>query len=258
MKEPVPRRRSKQSQRAILDSAAKLLTERGYADITIDGIAAAAKVGKTTIYRWWPTKASIFMELYAELATKITPPADSGSVVTDLALLLRGTFRLYRETAAGIALSGIVAEAQSNAVVSRIVRNDFAPSRRQVIMNLLERGVARNEISPDVNIELVSEVVAGATWYCVLVGSGPLTDKHADLLTERILAGVVPRSLIDKARASAAFSPAPGSGSTRTRSSAKSVPVRSPASSKMGSPIGKAARTVAAKVPKPRKVASRA
>src|SRR6266568_8536058 len=113
MNSPVPRRRSKRSQRAVLDAAAKLLKQRGYADITIDGIAATAKVGKTTIYRWWPTKASIFMELYAELASKVTPPPDSGSVATDLALLLKGTFKLYRETAAGLALSGIVAEAQS-------------------------------------------------------------------------------------------------------------------------------------------------
>jgi len=177
-----------------LDAAAKLLKQRGYADITIDGIAATAKVGKTTIYRWWPTKASIFMELYAELASKVTPPPDSGSVATDLALLLKGTFKLYRETAAGLALSGIVAEAQSNATVSRTVRNDFAPSRRQIVANLLARGVERGEIPNDVDIDLVSEIVAGATWYCVLVGSAPLTDKHAIRLTERIISGVIPRA----------------------------------------------------------------
>jgi AcrR family transcriptional regulator len=192
MNSPVPRRRSKRSQRAILDTAAKLLKERGYADITIDGIAARAKVSKATIYRWWPTKASIFMELYAELASNVTPPPDSGSVATDLALLLKGTFKLYRETAAGLALSGIVAEAQSNATVSRIVRNDFAPSRRQIVANLLARGVERGEIPKEVDIDLVSEIVAGATWYSVLVGSAPLTDNHAIRLTERIISGVMP------------------------------------------------------------------
>lgn len=198
MNSTTPRRRSERSRRAVLDAAAKLLTERGYADVTIDGIAAAAKVGKTTIYRWWPTKASIFMELYAELASKVTPPADSGSVATDLALLLKGTFKLYRETAAGLALSGIVAEAQSNAIVSRIVRNDFAPSRRQIITTLLERGVERGEISRGVNIDLVSEIVAGATWYSVLVGSAPLTDNHAARLAERIFAGVIPGVSLDE------------------------------------------------------------
>lgn len=193
MSAPLERRRSERSRRAILDAAAKLLTERGYTAITIDGIAAEAKVGKTTIYRWWPTKASIFMELYAELAAQVSPPADTGSLFDDLSLLLRGAFKLYRETAAGLALAGIVAEAQSNAMVSRVVRNDFAPSRRQIILTILERAVKRGEIPKGVDIDIVSEVVAGASWYCVLVGSGQLTDRHAVRLTETILAGLLPR-----------------------------------------------------------------
>jgi hypothetical protein len=109
-----------------------------------------------------------------------------------LALLLKGTFKLYRETAAGLALSSIVAEAQSNALISKMVRSEFAPSRRQIVANLLARGVERGEIPKDVDIDLVSEIVAGATWYCVLVGSAPLTDKHAIRLAERIISGAIP------------------------------------------------------------------
>src|SRR2546425_664598 len=131
---PVGRPRSERSRRAILDAAATLLSKRGYADITIEGIAAEAGVGKTTIYRWWSTKASIYIDLYAELAARIVPPPDTGDFARDLSLLIRGAFKLYRETAAGLALAGIVAEAQSNATVSRIVRNEFAPSRRHVIL----------------------------------------------------------------------------------------------------------------------------
>lgn len=186
-----PVRRSERSRRAVLDAAARLLTERGYTAITMEGIAAEARVGKATIYRWWPTKASIFMELYAELAARVTPPADTGSVLDDVTLLIRGAFKLYRETAAGLALAGIVAEAQSNPAISKIVRNDFAPSRRQIILNLLERGIERCELSPDTDLELLSEVLAGAVWYCVLVGSGQLTDRHATRITRTILGGLV-------------------------------------------------------------------
>lgn len=192
----VPIRRSERSRRAVLDAAAKLLTERGYTAITVDGIAAEARVGKATIYRWWPTKAAIFMELYAELAEKVTPPADTGSVVEDITLLLRGAFKLYRETAAGLALAGIIAEAQSNAAISSIVRNDFAPSRRHIVLHLLERGVARGEISKEIDLELMSEVLAAATWYCVLVGSGQLTDRHATKIAEMVLSGYVTPSAV--------------------------------------------------------------
>lgn len=190
---PIPsvgRPRSERSRRAVLDAAAKLLSKRGYADITIEGIAAEARVGKTTIYRWWSTKASIYMDLYAELAAKIAPPADTGDFAIDLTLLVQGAFKLYRETAAGIALAGIVAEAQSNAEVSKIVRNEFAPSRRHVILAILERAAARGEIPREVDLQLVSEIVAGAVWYNQLVGTGDLTDSHASRIVDRIVRGI--------------------------------------------------------------------
>lgn len=195
---PAGRPRSERSRRAILDAAATLLSKRGYADITIEGIAAEAGVGKTTIYRWWSTKASICMDLYAELAARIVPPPDTGDFARDLSLLIRGSFKLYRETAAGLALAGIVAEAQSNPTVSRIVRNEFAPSRRHVILVILERAAKRGDIPQDVDLELVSEIIAGAVWYNLLVGTGDLSDGHASRLIDRIVRGICPFSREDE------------------------------------------------------------
>src|SRR5439155_507221 len=83
-----------------------------------EGVAAKAGVGKTTIYRWWSTKADIYIDLYSELALQIVPPPDTGDYVRDLVILVQGAFKLYRNTAAGPALAGIIAEAQSNAAIS--------------------------------------------------------------------------------------------------------------------------------------------
>ena len=94
---PRGRPRSERSRRAILDAAAELLTERGYAAITIEGVAARAGVGKTTIYRWWSTKADIYIDLYSELALRIVPPPDTGDYVRDLVILVQGAFKLYRD-----------------------------------------------------------------------------------------------------------------------------------------------------------------
>jgi AcrR family transcriptional regulator len=186
----VGRPRSERRHRAILDTAARLLRERGYAGITIEGIAAEAGVGKATIYRRWSTKASLYMELYAELAAEIVPPADTGNLVTDLALLVRGAFKLYRETAAGLALAGIVAEAQSNAAVSKIVRNEFVPSRTRITMGILQRAAKRGDIRKDVDLRLASEVVSGAVWFYVLVGKGMLNDKDATRLVKTLVHGI--------------------------------------------------------------------
>ena len=186
----VGRPRSERSHRAILDTAARLLRERGYADITIEGIAAEAGVGKATIYRRWSTKASLYMELYAELAAEIVPPADTGNLVTDLALLVRGAFKLYRETAAGLALAGIVAEAQSNAAVSKVVRNEFVPSRTHITLAILQRAAKRGNIRKGIDLGLASEIVSGVVWFYVLVGKEMLDDKEATRLVKTLVHGI--------------------------------------------------------------------
>lgn len=182
-------RRSKHSHRAVLRAAEELLGERGYANITIEAIAARAGVGKTTIYRWWPAKASIYMELYTELATATLPPLDTGSLEGDLRELLRGAFALFRSTVAGLAVAGIIAEAQSNPDVARMLREDFAPSRRRINVEILERAVRRGEISAGISTEVVSDMITGAAWYCVLVGRS-LAEDVADTIVDSILGGV--------------------------------------------------------------------
>jgi AcrR family transcriptional regulator len=215
IKVQVGRPRSERSHRAILDTAARLLRERGYADITIEGVAAEAGVGKTTIYRRWANKASLYMDLYAELAAKIVPPADTGDLVTDLALLVRGAFKLYRETAAGLALAGIVAEAQSNAAVSRIVRNEFVPSRTRITLTILERAAKRGDIRKDIDLGLASEIVSGAVWFYVLAGKELLNDKEANRLVKTLVRGICPDESANGKRVGAADGNAGGSRKAR-------------------------------------------
>src|SRR2546423_14526848 len=75
----VGRPRSKQARRAVLTAATDIVRERGYAALTIEGIAARAGVAKTTIYRSWPNRAAVIMEAaVAETAVPLAVP-DTGS-----------------------------------------------------------------------------------------------------------------------------------------------------------------------------------
>ncbi|MGH3054443.1 MAG: TetR/AcrR family transcriptional regulator, partial [Gaiellaceae bacterium] len=52
------RPRSQRARRAVLEAARTLVEKGGYPATTIEAIAAESKVAKTTIYRWWPNRAS--------------------------------------------------------------------------------------------------------------------------------------------------------------------------------------------------------
>jgi AcrR family transcriptional regulator len=75
--------RSEQARRAVLEAVDDLLAERGFAGVTIEGIAAAAGVAKQTIYRWWDSKTDILMDALLADAEHLTP-ADRGDVGDDL------------------------------------------------------------------------------------------------------------------------------------------------------------------------------
>ena len=68
-------RRSEEARVAVLESVDDLLAERGLAGVTIEGIAARARVAKQTIYRWWPSLTDVLFDaLVADLPGEFSPP----------------------------------------------------------------------------------------------------------------------------------------------------------------------------------------
>ncbi|WP_369137129.1 TetR-like C-terminal domain-containing protein [Modestobacter versicolor] len=73
---------------AIRAAILKVLAESGYAGLTMDAVAAAAGVGKATIYRRWRTKSELVADAVAELSSVSVEVPDTGSLEGDLRVLL--------------------------------------------------------------------------------------------------------------------------------------------------------------------------
>src|SRR4026209_1160944 len=79
---PRGRQRSPESHRAILAATREVLDEVGYFRLTVEGVAARAGVGKTTVYRWWPATRALGLE---DVGARITaPPQPSGDIRADI------------------------------------------------------------------------------------------------------------------------------------------------------------------------------
>src|ERR1700685_663945 len=51
---------------AILDAVYALLQKNSVRDLTMEEVARRAKVGKPTLYKWWPTKATLVLAMLCE------------------------------------------------------------------------------------------------------------------------------------------------------------------------------------------------
>src|SRR5258708_8825354 len=86
-KRPPGRPRSEESRQSILRSTLKLLKQQGgFSELSIEAIAADANVGKTTVYRWWPTKAALVADAFYASAVEELRFLNTGSVQSDLSL----------------------------------------------------------------------------------------------------------------------------------------------------------------------------
>src|SRR5258706_10070279 len=83
------RPRSLPARRAVLDAACALVEKGGYSTATIEAIAARSGVAKTTIYRWWPNRAALVVDLLLELADAAAPPPAGGGPMRELRCRLR-------------------------------------------------------------------------------------------------------------------------------------------------------------------------
>ena len=69
--------------KAILHATLEILFEKGYAGLTIDGVAAKTGVGRPTIYRRWPSKPALVIAALGQ-SVGLSPTPDTGSLRDDL------------------------------------------------------------------------------------------------------------------------------------------------------------------------------
>src|SRR3974390_694229 len=141
-KRPPGRPRSEAARRAILHSTLRLLRRTGYNDLSIEAIAAAANVGKATVYRWWPNKGALVVEAFSSSVRKELLFPDTGSVYTDLGLQMGHLIKIFRSRRGQI-VAALIGGGQTDPELIEAFRERFVRPRRLEAYATLRRGIAR-------------------------------------------------------------------------------------------------------------------
>jgi AcrR family transcriptional regulator len=183
-------KRSEEARQAVLEAADDLLVERGFAGLTIEGIAARAGVAKQTIYRWWPSKAEILMDAFVDDAAEYLTPPDSGDLSRDLRIHLTRLAAFLTQTDAGAVFRALAGQAQHDADVAARLRADHLSRQRDRDRLPLLRAVDRGQLPAQTDVDLAVEQLVGPIYYRVLVTGQPVPAEFTDQLVEAFLARV--------------------------------------------------------------------
>ena len=180
--------RSEEARLAVLEAADDLVAERGFADLTIEGIAARAGVAKQTIYRWWESKSDILFDAFIVDAEEHFTTPDRGDLGRDLRAHLRQLAVFLTTTDSGAVFRALAGQAQhAAAVASRFETEIIAPQRnrdRQPFLRAQERG----ELPGDHDIDLALDELTGPVYYRVLMTRQAVPPSFTDALVDRYLA----------------------------------------------------------------------
>ena len=178
---------------AVLEAADDLLAERGFAGVTIEGIAARAGVAKQTIYRWWDSKADILFEALAVDADEHFTPPDHGELGRDLRDHLRQLAAFLTFTDAGAVCRALAGQAQHDPAVAARFEAEFLARQHERDRAPFLRALRRGDLAPGTDIDLAIDELVGPIYYRVLLTRQGVPPQFTDALVADYLSRSVPR-----------------------------------------------------------------
>ncbi len=184
-------KRSESSKKAILAAARLELSEQGWRNFSPDRLARRAKASKQTIYRWWPSVASIAVEAALEMVE--IPHVDQ---TEDLEVALRK----YLDPIADLARVGDGAHllrsaflaASDDSHAGEVFRHWFNTHFRKPMKAVLAEAAVRGKIKRDWDIDAVTELLFGPIWHRMVLMRGPLPEVITQRAAKAVVAALRP------------------------------------------------------------------
>ena len=175
------------SHTVIMDAVCGLLQKKSVRDLTMEEVAKRAKVGKPTLYKWWPTKATLVLAMLCErMAPNLEKPSDL-TAEDSLRFRVRSLIDAFKGPFGKI-VAGLISESQSEPGILQQFLERWVSPRRTATIADLQRGKNTGELRSEAEPEVLNAIF-GALYYRLLLRSGPLTRRFGEDLVEQVLRG---------------------------------------------------------------------
>ena len=193
-----------ETRRKVLEATGELIDRVSYRSVTIDAVARASGVSKSTIYRHWPSRQVLVLEAYTLKTNRSTVVPDTGDALGDLRhYVLALAACLGPADHAASTVTGLIADALNDEEFAALYRQTLLRERRHLFLAILLRGQQRGQIRADLDLETTVDALYGAIHHRLLVSGQP-----TDLSFVNALIDVAARGLRTSTAHAAAPAPA--------------------------------------------------
>jgi AcrR family transcriptional regulator len=171
---------------AILDAAKSLFYREAYAQISMEAIAQKAGVSKATLYRRWPNKSALAVEVLVHTALAERRKYGKTSYRQHLVSNLCALRDMLASPYAAVMIS-LIAEAQKDNQLHQLLYQKFLRPIQAVGDADLEIAIERGEIKADVDKDLLFDQLFGFFYYRMLVVRREITDAEIEQVADNFL-----------------------------------------------------------------------
>lgn len=180
------------TERRVLDTARELLAEGGVERLTIEGVTARTGIAKTTIYRRWRSKEEIALAVLLEMTEQVVDVPELGETRGEFVALVSRAVEILDTTLMGRVIKGLVSDLATDPVLAQAFRERIVALRLEQLRHLLGRAAARGDVRPDVDPELLHDLLFGAVYHRLLLSGRPLDAGFAEQVVDSVLPSLRP------------------------------------------------------------------
>jgi AcrR family transcriptional regulator len=182
--------------RTVIDTVLRLIADgASIGDLTMEGIAREAGVGKATVYRRWSGKDALLLDVLATIDSP-APTSRTGDLRDDLIRAVDYIRRRGLAKRESALMRSMVTQMESSPELWKRYHDTVVAGRRRMLTSLLEEAIAAGEIRPELgaDLDLLTDMVVGPVLArATLRPEAPLPADLAERVVDTLLDGMRPR-----------------------------------------------------------------
>lgn len=181
----------------VVETVLRLIAEGAtLGDLTMEGIAREAGVGKATVYRRWNGKDALLLDVLAAIDVPEPPPRFAGrSFRDDLLTAVEALRRRGLAKRDSAMLRTMLGQMQNSPALWKAYHDTVIGKRRAALTRLLEHGIAIGAVRPELgaDMELLVDFVTGTLLSrTAFRREASLDEGISERVVDMILHGIAP------------------------------------------------------------------